>query len=199
VDSDKACPAGALGQTAAGVQGYKTAAQFPILEVIETSGRDLENCLPDRFYQVAYGPHSQHPAMTDALVRLTAAGDLEGRAHIDIERGLVLRHVFSYPPASPDRLFWDTRVAEACAALGLRPGHFSCMATGTCTTLGAGACTCIIVQGNPQDILQRFVEVHGTDSGHQLVNLLSQQERAEWVRLGMAIASWCCADTRLRA
>jgi hypothetical protein len=198
VDSDRACPTAALGATALSLQAFKDPGQYPVVEILETGGRELENSLPDRFYQAVYGAHTPQSAMTDVLAHFTASGDHEARKHIDIGRGLVLRQMYTYTLGSPERIFWDARVASISTALGHPPNHFACVATSTCATAGTGPCTCVVVQGNLQNILERFVEVHAVDPGHKLAGLLSQWERSEWLRLGLAIASWCCAEPRLR-
>jgi hypothetical protein len=199
VDSDRPCSNGVIGATASGIQVYKNVLQYPTVEVLETGGRDLENCLPDQFYQNEYGNHHQHSAMANALRLFATSGDDEARAHIDIEKGLTLRQVFACPSGTPERVFLDRCVNSVCTALGYPSNHFACVATSTCATALTGSCTCVVVRGITRNILERFVELYATDMGYGLASLLSPSERAEWLRLGLAIASWCCAEPKLRA
>ncbi len=199
VDSDRASPAGNMGTTAASVQPYKRPAVYPTVEVIETLGRDLENCLPIKFYRDEYRKHPDYSPLSELLERVSKAGEDDLRFHIDIEKGVELRRIFGYPAGSADRAFWNTKIPILCHHIGYPAGHFACMTASVYSITPHAPCTCVLVRGIPQNILDRFAERFEAHVGHHLAAMLSEREKAEWVRVGIAIASWCCGDSKMRA
>jgi hypothetical protein len=198
VDSDKQCPTGQIGGTAHIIQGYKDTSVYPFTGVIETSGRDLENALPLHFYRQAYGGAHRFSPFTTLLENIVAGGHHELRLHLDVENGLTLRKVFSHVAGSPERIFWDTQVPILSTILKYPANHFPCIATGVCGKLQGSPCTCVVFTGNTLNILDEFHQLHATTKEHELAAMLSDEERAEWVRLGMEVISWCCAEKKPR-
>lgn len=198
VDSDRACPTGTLGGTAITVQSYKNPAAYPLVDVAETSGRDLENALPDVFYRTAYTDPSRHGPMVTLLEHLTQSGETDVRAHLDIEKGLTLRQVYNHPTGSPENVFWRAKLNSLLASPGIVHSSLPCLATGVCASPQNADCTCVILVGNRANILDHFIDRFGSATRYYLASCLDRSVRSEWHRLGANIASWCCGDEPLR-
>jgi hypothetical protein len=192
VDSDRACPGGDLGGTASALQQFKNVANFPIIEVLETHGRDLENALPTSYYESSCSAHKQ----TSVLSNLNQGGEHEVLAHLDIERGFTLRTLFAMNGAERD--FWDSKIQILLQHSGQVASSVPCLATGVCGLPGTQPCQCILVHGNSANHLQCFHDQFGSATGYEVLEALDLRVRAEWSHLGGVIAAWCCADTRLR-
>lgn len=197
VDSDRACPAGKLGGTATSAQPFKASGTYPLLGVTETSGRDLENALPDTFYQSAFGS----APLTAVLKELTHQREFEIRAHIDIEHGMPLSRVFDHPIGCSERTFWDAKLPAVANLAGINMSTLSCLTTGSCSAVAKKPplrCSCVVVGGNTAKILRAFLDRFKTPTRYQLAESLDDSVRDEWRRIGIMVASWCCADEPLR-
>lgn len=198
VDSDKACPASDVGGTARTVAPYKDRQMYPLIEVLETTGRDLENALPNAFFSSRYGNDARYIPMTNLLVQLGTQGEHEVRAHLDIECGLILREILAHSPNSVERAFWQAKMNLIFATAGVPSTNFPCVATGVCSNPSGTPCTCVVVPGNRANILNDFLSLYRGADRYLLRNTLDDSVREEWKRLGNTIASWCCGNDRLR-
>lgn len=198
VDSDRGCPSGQLGGTAQAVGSYKDPNQYPLLAVLETAGRDLENALPDGFFQGRYGSDAHFGPIARMLGALTEIGELEARSFLDIAEGLVLRDVIDLLPSSQEGAFWRAKLNVVVLASGTNSAQMPCLANWACAAPATGKCTCLIIAGNRRDILRDFLDWHRNSSRFDLSKQLSHSVRDEWYRLGFVIASWCCGDVRQR-
>lgn len=196
VDSDRACPTGQIGDTARSVQQFKDPEMYPRIGIVETAGRDLENSLPLSFYRNQYSGQNQFAPLTNLLVGLANAGHHELILYLDIENGLTLRRHFQRPADSPERAYWETRIPILCNFLQPPNPAFPCQLTKVCAN--PNACMCIVCPGNRSDVLAMFSKVYETTNPFTLSALLSTQEWEEWCRLGIEVASWCCAEKKLR-
>jgi hypothetical protein len=198
VDSDKASPESAVGGTARSVEPYKDASIYPLIEVSELSGRELENALPDLFFSTKYGTHFKYAQITNLLVQLTNGGEIEVRSHLDIKSGFSLHYVWSLPAGSPGRKFWLSKLEVVSQIVGASIELLPCMTTSHCPHEDPNTCVCVIVPGNRANVLDDFLQWHKTTDRYPLCTYLDISTRAEWVRLGRSVASWCCGDARLR-
>lgn len=200
VDSDRACPSGTMGNTALAVQPFKNQANFPLVGVIETTGRDLENMLPDTFYRTEYGHHRQYGRMVMVFEALTQRNETDLRAHIDVEKGVTLHQIFRHATGSPETLFWNTKIGLLFAILGgSQPTTVACHVNGRCTQASNSLCPgCVVIQGNNDNILERFATRYANVSRHTLCKCLDNSTTVEWTRIGENIAAWCCGDDKLR-
>lgn len=198
VDSDRSCPGGNIGGTAQTVQRFKSSTSYPLIDVMETIGRDLENTLPDLFYNASYGSASTSGSMTNLLKKLNDLGEYDLRNHIDIEKGLRLSHVFDFTANPVEDVFWKNKLPIVDGCLNIDQSAFPCMSDQKCCQVRKSQCTCIILQGNTSNILKQFNLDYGSIARHQLKNWLDDSVIHEWSRIGLAIAGWCCADERLR-
>jgi hypothetical protein len=196
VDSDYASPNGALGGTASAVQQYKTPA-FPLIRVLETSGRDFENMLPIEFYIDGYYRSAGQFAAAPFLESLTGAGEIEARLHLDIKRGLNLRQIFAYSAGSPERAFWDAKTG-VLSGLVIPSPTLPCLAAGICALLPNVACTCVIVPPSAGNILRQFLDSASLQDRFKISKIVDPAVRPEWTRLGREIASWCLGRRKLR-
>lgn len=198
VDSDKVCALGTEGGTALSVARFRDCATFPLIDVLLTHGRDLENALPNSFYRSSYGAGSRHEQMTDVLIELSIRGEHELRRHIDVKKGLVLRDLLGYMPGSPEEAFWSNRLPTLLAIRGINATMLPCTSSGVCGALRRSDCTCRVVNGNTDDILKTFADAYRGYDRFALARQLDDSVSGEWESLGSAIASWCCGDSRLR-
>lgn len=198
VDSDRACPLGQLGGTAQKVQNFKNATDYPLIEVIEVNGRDLENILPDIFYTNSYQKNPQQKVVSELLQYFTQSGEIDLRLHFDIEKGVILRAILLYPNDSKESIFWHSKLPIILSCLGKEAGDFPCTAKAICPNSTNAACTCIVVPGIPHDILSDFFTGYRNVDRFQIAGWLDDSVRSEWKRLGVLIAAWCCGDNRLR-
>jgi hypothetical protein len=198
VDSDKVCPTSNVGGTARSVAPYSDINAYPMVEVLETTGRDLENALPNSFFLSRYGNDPKNIPMTNLLAQLGSQGEVEVRAHVDIECGLVLREIWSHSPTSHEANFWRNKLNQVFALVGVLASSFPCLATETCAHPIGCPCVCVVVPGNRANILDDFLALYEGADRFVLRNMLDDSVREDWRRLGRAIASWCCGDSRLR-
>ena len=94
VDSDRRCPLGPAGNTAKALQDGNDLTRFPMASVVQTIGMDLENTLPDLFFEEVYGNDVNHTPTIAVIKRLTELGERDARSHLDLKKGLTLRDVF---------------------------------------------------------------------------------------------------------
>ena len=166
--------------------------------VIEINARDLENILPDVFYASCYRTHPTYQHLTNLLAALTRQGESELRAHLDIEKGLLLHDIFTFAATSPEKLFWTNKQQIILHLRGMAPQSLPCHTQTTCQQPARHQCACIIVQGIPANVLNDFVEFTRGKNRYTLKSGLDDSVRPEWLRLGAQIGSWCCGDDRLR-
>jgi hypothetical protein len=198
VDSDKKSPSGPSGGTAQAVAPYKNALMYPLAQVEETVGRDLENSLPDLFYVDAYGGHPTYSSLAELLMKLSEAGEIDLRNHLDIENGLKLHDVFSLTPGTSDFIFWQNKLNSVTKMMNLPSASLPCHSTQTCSQQNWATCTCILVPPNPANILDEFLRRYQNSGRYELRAALDDSVRPEWLRLGSLIAAWCCADQKMR-
>ncbi len=198
VDSDKACPQSIEGDTARSVAQFRNVQTYPLIEVLLTLGRDLENALPDSFYKITYSAGSQHESMAQTLLELSLQGERDIRRHLDVKKGLVLRDVFGFTAGSPEVGFWQTGLTILLGIRGINITSFPCNNKGVCTKTKRTECECQIVSGNAANILEDFTAANQGTDRFTLGQRLDASVRDEWIALGSIIASWCCGDSRLR-
>jgi hypothetical protein len=198
VDSDKSCPLSREGDTARTVIGYRNILDYPLIEVLLTPGRDLENSLPDSFYSSTYGAGSLHAAMTNMLEEFSRGGNLDLRRHLDVKKGFVLRDLFGFPGGSAEAQFWEAGLDVILAIRGMDRGALACMSSRVCPKARRWECECELVGGNGSNILETYaLATRGADA-FTVVRSLEAHIRDDWRMLGTAVASWCCGDSRLR-
>ncbi len=198
VDSDKIYPTGELGSTARNLNSFKNEVQYPLIEIVETRGRDLENHLPISFYLQTYDSHISHRRMARALSTLTEHDEIDIRTYLDIERGLLLYDVLKFAPDSGERVFWTESVRRMCSLSIASESELGCLQQGICAHETRSDCRCIVIAGLPANILQDFFNRNGEADAHDLCANLDAVARIEWTRLGGSIASWACGDQKLR-
>ncbi len=201
VDSDRSHPGAPLGSTATAVMRFDDQAQYPGIQIVTTIGRDLENALPDIFFQTSYGTLPAHAQTVLLLQNLTGSGQAQIRAHLDMEMGFCLRNLYLANPGSAERLFWDQGTVVISNALGIELASLPCNATGICSEaaqIPSRPCSCILVPRNGDNMLNRFFTRFGTTDGHQLGSYLDAAVRDEWIRIGELVVGWCCGSKRLR-
>jgi hypothetical protein len=197
-DSDKQCPSSPEGQTARGLIPYENELAFPLIQVLKTTGRDLENCLPDFFYADEYGRHHAYASIANFLRQLTEQQEYEVRNHVDIEKGFRLFELLGSPLQSAERLFWDSKLTLIFNLADVLPGHFPCVSSQTCARGSKDLCQCIVVTGNPSHILRTFNERYGLGDAFNIAPRIEASVKPEWERMGTTVFSWCCGDTRIR-
>ncbi len=192
VDSDKDFPDSPMGTTARSVQHYKNPSLYPLAEVLETRGRDLENSLPNIFYKTSCAPSSQ---MSKLLCDLTTKSEHELRYFIDIEKGLNLKTFFAMDDPVM-KAYWEGKIPTIIKSTGID------LRSGNCTNSGAcdkpTNCACVLIKGNSNDILSNFHSQYSATDGHALTSWLDDSVKTEWKELGFAILGWCCGDQPLR-
>jgi len=198
VDSDKISPSGTLGSTAQAVALYKDTRNFPVLQVEETAGRDLENALPDSFYLGAYGSLPSHKSTAELLAKLTSENEIHVRNHLDIKNGLRLYDVHRLSLGTSDFAFWQGKLNLIIRLTGVSSASLPCLSTGICAQTSWANCTCILVPPNRANILNEFLQRYENTDRYNLRTALDASVRPEWLRLGTLIAAWCCADTKMR-
>ena len=198
VDSDKSFPGADAGSTALTTAPFKDSASYPLVDVLETAGRDLENALPDSFYLRIYGRHQNHGPMAKFIVQLTTRGEREIRDHIDIQKGFALRDVFSLPSESAEFVFWNSKLNALLASSEVSETTLPCLTLRSCQRPTADRCECLIIQGNRANVLDDFLAAHQETDPYTLIKELDNSVRAEWLRIGSRVGSWCCGDSRLR-
>ncbi len=198
VDSDKICPTSEVGGTAKSVAKYKQETLYPLLRVLETRGRDLENLLPDSFYISTYGSSAASDDMVTILPILTSQGEIETRVHIDVEKGFRLHDVFNLVDSSPEKEFWASKLPALVSYTGKPAQSIPCLTSAACLRSRRHECTCVVVKGNPSNVLDEFVEAQAGKDRFKIKAELDKAVRPEWLNLGLEIGSWCCADARLR-
>jgi hypothetical protein len=198
VDSDKSSPTSVVGATANGVAQYKNKQTYPLIQVLETSGRDIENLLPDLFYTTTYGRSPIYGPLAQLLSALTSRGDVETRAHLDIKKGLVLHDILNLPANSHEQQFWTGKEQIIFPLIGGSVQSLPCHNLPNCPHTGRNQCTCVIVRGITAGILDDFVNFGQGKDRFAQKNELDDSVRQEWLRLGTELGSWCCGDDRLR-
>jgi hypothetical protein len=199
VDSDQKCPLGPLGDTARALSGGNNLTRYPLAAVTKTVGRDLENVLPNAFYESAYGGDVNHQPMVHLLKSLTASGEHELRAHIDIREGLKLRDLFRLGKGGPDYDFWSQKLPVLANIMGIKLDALPCHSKKACASESNETCQCRVLSGNRDKILERFVQTCRSAGHEGVATMLDSSTRAEWRRLGKLTFDWCCASARIRS
>jgi hypothetical protein len=183
---------------ATSVQAYKDFDQFPLVEVVETGGRDMENALPDQFSEQEYGGDPNHVPTMSSLKELIRNGQLSVRRHIDLKKGTILSDGFAAPAGHAERSAWEGAIATTIAPqanydLSTNP----CWQAKSCQNVGN--CTCRLLNGNTDNMLAAFVKVARNWSKGQMNRAISSSDSNEWIRLGRLVFDWTCAAPVLRA
>lgn len=155
VDSDKESPAGALGQTASSTRRIFLDHNLTTAELIILNGRDLENFLPDEFYQTEFGQDADHGSSVAFLTALSDANCGLARLHIDIKKGLKLNDILLRTNRPQDyQEVWGIvidRVAERrlpCSEMCV-----TCADADSCVS--PEACGCVLTRANNASLLSR--------------------------------------------
>ncbi len=196
VDSDKKAPNGPIGDTARALS-HCDHLSHPIGAVAHTEGRELENALPDWFYESLYGNDVNHGPTIAALQAFAHAGDVGLRLHIDVNKGLTLRDVFQQPQGSPARDFWNQKLNIVAAAVGKNLDEFPCRVLAACGN--PANCKCRLMNGNSDDVLRRFIEFCSKAGTDAVAQMLDATTRKECGRLARLVFDWCCSSDRLRS
>lgn len=197
-DSDRTAPTSALGATAQNLNSYTNESIFPLVEVVITAGRDLENSLPNDFYATEYGGHHRFSSMSHFLLELTNAGEISARSYIDIEKGFTLFDAYGQLPGSEASRFWLAKLPAVLQIVSARPEHSLCIQNASCARGSRRDCQCLLVEGNPSHILRDFYRRYDTANHWQIAHELDVSVRREWESLGVAVMSWCCGDSTIR-
>ncbi len=158
VDSDRESPGGALGGTASNTRREFNHWGLATGELIILNGRDLENLLPDEFYQNEFGQDADHGNSVAFLTALADSNCGTARLHIDIKKGLILKDILVR--ANPPQDFhdvWGTvvnRVAER--RLPCSEACVTCAGADSCSS--PEACGCILTRSNSANLLSRGSE-----------------------------------------
>jgi hypothetical protein len=198
VDSDRVFPNGNVGATASSVARFKNSNYYPLITVMETAGRDLENMLPDVFYRSRYRNHPTYQALITLLEELSQNDQFEIRYHLDIEKGLVLYDILNFTPASPERIFWESKVSVIASFIGNPVEGLPCHGLVNCPQNSRHACACPIVNGLPTNVLDDFFDFSQGKNRFVRKSEVDNGVLEEWLRLGAELGSWCCGDDRLR-
>lgn len=200
VDSDRASPLSAVGNTARTVAPFTNTTHYPILQVYETPGRDLENTLHERYYSAHFQATGTVNQVTSLISHFTSIGDHKGKLFLDIEKGLRYRTFLDQASCRHAIQFWSIRFQSVCQAVAFQPDNLACYSLKTCSIPShQGPCSCVVLHGNTADILAHFSAHYDGRSPSSLVTELTREELAEWIEIGLLVASWCCADQPQRS
>jgi len=190
VDSDKASPGSALGSTARAVLRVHADNGGPaMMEIVVLDCHEMENALPDVFYEEAFLSDHDHRESVELLRRLSQNSELEMRKFIDIKSGISLGQIFSMPANSPAKDFWSTKLTVLRAHSPLAAQHHAdCASSDSCTH--PDACQCWFLRPNGNDILGRALELIPRFNAQQR-NSFGPQCSQTWNTVGKVVFEWC--------
>ena len=190
VDSDKACPASALGTTARTVLSqHSENGNPPMLEIIVLDCHEMENALPDVFYEEAFRTSNDHRDSVGLLRRLSQSGELEVRKFIDVKAGISLGQIFAMPPNSPAAAFWLAKLTILRTHSALACQHdANCVNYDSCQR--PDTCQCWLLRPNGSDILGLALQLIPKLSSQQR-NAFGPQCFETWNSVGKVVFEWC--------
>jgi hypothetical protein len=190
VDSDKKCPGGAVGGTARTIlNAHAAGGNPPMMEIFILDCHEMENALPDKFYEQAFSRSADHFDSVEFLKRLTDAGEHEVRRFIDIKKGKSLLDILTTPANSPEAAFWNAKLAKLKQLSPLVPQHdVDCTRYQVCQN--PADCRCWFLKPNGSNVLEKAAELL-PKWGSQDWNSLGAECLHMWQRLGRIVFEWC--------
>lgn len=158
VDSDRETPDGALGATAKSAQSVFNNRKLATSELLIVGGRDLENLLPDQFYQREFDNDPDHSGSAAFITALAGAGCSAARLHIDVKAGLSLKKLLGRGRTQGEfQSVWGLVVTHV--AQGKLPGSAECVACASAAKcLNPCKCMCVLTRPNGCALLSRGVQ-----------------------------------------
>lgn len=199
VDSDRRYPDAPRGDTSARtlhlirtqVPPNQKWWQRPLLAAIETTGRDLENALPDSFFEKGYAV-GDGLQCAKVLCGATKGGRHELRLFFDVKEGFRLRDIFRFDLGTPGRQFWSTELQFVEQYSGVSANVHPCAQAGACAQIAN--CQCRLFQGLGNSVLDSFSKNPNHRSPNQNAQVMHSPIQAEWERLGGEVTDWCCSE-----
>jgi hypothetical protein len=186
VDSDKLCPDDALGSVPKNLRkADEGTAGFGRAVVLKTKG--IENVIPISLYKKALETGWSCELGLAGLNALHK-GPSEIRFFSDIKNGLLQHKVLSWTSGSPRKLFWQPRYKNVRSSFGAVDQR--CDKVQKCDT--ANDCKCWVVKRAGAGALTQAVVATSQIKPVQVWRELDEDLKAEWVRVGKIVVSWCC-------
>lgn len=155
--------------------------------------REIENIIPLAFLEEAVPPTHQAAwakHRSSVYSALPAAHDFA-----DLKLGMPLRKIFSYATATPPRAFWDEIVGAQHAAGLLKS---DCLDNASCKAPAHTPCSCVVIQGFGEKILESVVTSMNMRSVHKSCELTAKDPHcSHWFDIGQRVYEWGCALPRL--
>jgi hypothetical protein len=189
VDNDKKSPSGAVGDTLKSVRRhYNDTGPSPLIELCVLECKEMENALPDYFYEEAYGADPNHRESCVFLRSLSNGGAQDARDFVDIKEGLSLAGILSLPAPTPDFQFWNSQLGLLTRATPLAVQHDpNCLVFQTCQN--TQACCCWFLKPNNANILRHASSAMTRWRRDQWANLNGPRKDI-WLKTGRVVFEW---------
>jgi hypothetical protein len=190
VDSDKKCPNCAMGNTAKAIlQTHSDHGNSPMMEVIILNCHEMENALPDAFYEEAFLAGVEHNDSVNFLKQLSDTGEFDIRHFIDIKAGISLGQILTMPKNSPKTDFWNAKLSVLRSLSAYTQQHDTdCTNHDVCKN--PGDCRCWFLKPNGTDILGKAVEIIPKFKAEQRRSFGTHCSRT-WFSIGRVVFEWC--------
>ena len=189
VDNDKKSPNGAVGDTLKSVRRhYTNTGPSPLIELCILECKEMENALPDYFYEKTYGADPNHRESCVFLTNLSNSGAHDARDFVDIKEGLSLASILSLPTQSPDFQFWNAQLGLLANSTPLAPQHDpNCLAFQSCQN--TQACRCWFLKPNNTDILANASSAIARWRRDEWAKLNGRRKDI-WLTVGRVVFEW---------
>ncbi len=187
LDNDKKAPGLDMGSTAKKVAKVNDESQ-PLCSLFIINAREIENLIPTFMYKETFKTDPNKLKAIKLLEQLDNSESTEARKYLDIKEGLNFKKILQDKPKTLFRVYW-TNFAEEFHPVDT---FKECISCNSCTK--PSECICIVTPGFGKNILVEIIENY---KGKDVSDLLSDELKVEWDRIGRTITAWCCASYRI--
>lgn len=189
-DSDRFSPTADLGDIGAACRAVANQSNWVIFHDAPSS-RELENAIPRKLTE-ATALWARMPGWDGFSMAAVQMGD-ETVEHSDIKHGTTIHWIRSMPQQSPNRQFWEEKVA---IRFGTSVNDFDCQSIETCNS---DSCKCVLVPAVGNELVQRVQEYMQLHGPHEVFRRAKgAQNLDDWLRLGKYVLEAGVAPPRKR-
>ncbi|MEP0871143.1 hypothetical protein NDA01_15140 [Trichocoleus desertorum AS-A10] len=189
LDSDRETPKSSVGDTAASVLKINDKNQ-PLCDAIAIGVRAVENLVPTSIYRKVFSHDPNKKTALLFLDTLESSQFLESRIYLDFKKDLKLEKILKEPPNTEFRKYWINFAREFSS--GNMQISSTCLEQQVCAQ--PSSCQCCVTLGLGTRIIKK---VESTYSNRDISDMVCDNLKPEWEKIGYLIVSWCCASSQL--
>lgn len=160
---------------------------------ISLPSHEVENFVPPAISGAALHPHGNAALIDDVVIKSKIVGQ-ELYLHTDLKLGMTVKRMQTFPPASPDRQYWD----EVANQLSIAKQVTLCCDINS-ETCAHDVCKCYVTAQVENKLLVKVIDYLERNSAHETYKQAkSCPWIGGWLSLGKTIFEWGLAHKPMR-